>query len=229
MKEKTNHYYLNVPEGYVTKKIIDAKDKKTVIILNLVVILISLLVGVAFYYIKPFSFKEIFLEGDTRTRFLVELILIASLFGYIILHELTHGLFYKIFTHEKLKFGVTLSVAFCGVPNAYVKKWPAFIAAIAPLAIYSIIFLSVFFVTTNIYVHFLAYVLFIVHFGGCAGDMWVCGYLLFKCDNSTIVNDDGAKQVFYEYSAEEAKRIREQKLNEGVLDEGNLSTTSSGY
>ena len=228
MKEKTKYYYLNVPDGYFAKKIIDAKDKKTVIVLNLIVFLIAAAIGVLFYFIKPVSFKEI-LEDNIRTRLIVELILIGLLFAYIILHELTHGLVYKIFTHEKLKFGVTLSVAFCGVPNAYVKKWPAFLAAIAPLVVYSILFLTIFFASSNMYIHLLAYILFIVHFSGCAGDIWVCGYLLFKADKSTIVNDDGAKQVFYEYSDEVAKRIREQKINEVFFDEGNVSTESSRY
>ena len=41
---------------------------------------------------------------------------------YMVLHELTHGLFYKIFTHEKLKFGMTLTVAYCGIPRIYTKK-----------------------------------------------------------------------------------------------------------
>ena len=228
MKEKTKHYYLNIPEGYVAKKTIDAKDKKIIAILYLIVTILSVIAGVALYFIKPFSFNDL-INDDTRTRLLVELILIALVFAYIIIHELTHGIVYKIFTHEKLKFGLTLSVAFCGVPNAYVKKWPAFLAAIAPLFVYTIVFLTVFFVSDNLYVYFIAYVLFILHFGGCAGDMWVCSYLLFKADKTTIVNDDGAKQVFYEYSELEAKRIREQKLNEGVFDEGNLSTESSRY
>lgn len=228
MKEKTEYYYLQVPEGYVAKKVIDARDKKTVIILNIFVLLVTALAGVILYFIKPFSFKEI-TGAEAKTRLIVEFILIALLLGYMVIHELTHGVFYKIFTHEKLKFGMTLTCAFCGVPNSYVKKWPAFIACIAPLVIYSIAFLLVFFISSDLYVIFLSYVLFIVHFGGCVGDMWVCGYLLFKSDKTTIVNDDGAKQVFYEYSEEEAKKIRERKLNEGMIDEGNISTESQRY
>ena len=48
----------------------------------------------------------------------------------------------KIFTKQKLTYGFSLTYAYCGVPNIYVRKKEAIIACLAPLVIFSIIFFS---------------------------------------------------------------------------------------
>ena len=90
---------------------------------------------------------------ENRQKMLIaDLVFVVSMVIYLVLHELTHGVGFLIFTREKLKFGMTLTVAFCGVPNAYVKKWPAVITTLLPFTVYSIVFLLITFLTTNIYI-----------------------------------------------------------------------------
>lgn len=198
--EKTRFYYLNLPEGFKEKKIIDAKNKTTATIFTLLSFVLAVVVIVLLLLIKKYDFNKL-LENRSR-MLLADLAFLASLIIYIVLHELTHGIGFLLFTREKLKFGMTLTVAYCGVPSAYVKKWPAFITTLLPFFVYSALFLLLVFLSTNIYIEIIAILLFGFHFGGCVGDLYVASYLLFKADKTTVMNDDGAKQVFYSLSQE---------------------------
>ena len=50
------------------------------------------------------------------------LVFFLMLVLYILLHELVHGAAYKLLTGRKLTFGLTLSVAYCGVPDIFVYR-----------------------------------------------------------------------------------------------------------
>ena len=116
---------------------------------------------------------------------------------YIVLHELTHGLFYKIFTKQKLTFGVSLTYAYCGVPNIYVRKKETIIACLSPLIIFSIIFLTLIFILPPNYINLSIIILFSFHFGGCSGDIFLSLILLIKYDKDTYIKDTGPTQYIY--------------------------------
>ena len=116
---------------------------------------------------------------------------------YIVLHELTHGLFYKIFTKQKLTFGVSLTYAYCGVPNIYVRKKETIIACLSPLIIFSIIFLTLIFILPPNYINLSIIILFSFHFGGCSGDIYLSLILLTKYDKDTYIKDTGPTQYIY--------------------------------
>ena len=123
---------------------------------------------------------------------------VAALAAYIVLHELTHGAVYKLFTREKLTFGVTLSVAFCGVPHIYVKKRAALTSVIMPFLVFGVVFgLPLFFIKTKLLFYAVA-LLFTLHIAGCTGDLWVTGLLLFRYrGRDVLMNDTGPRQTFY--------------------------------
>lgn len=216
MKEKTKYYYLDLPNGYVAKKTIDAKAKKTAILFTLFSFVILVVVIIVLLLTRKVDFDLFFSDGSKLL--LADIALIISMVLYIIIHELTHGIGYKIFTREKLKFGITISCAFCGVPNSYVKKWPAFITTVLPFFTYSCILFPLYYLTSSVYVQVVSGFVLALHLSGCIGDLTVASYLLFKADKSTLVNDDGAKQVFYEYDKTSIKESEES--------DGNLSTKS---
>ena len=197
---KTKYYFDELPEDYEEVYTIDAKNKKTIIIFNVIALLIMIAVIIpVIIYAKAF-----FDENENLFEMLLPIILVLpSMFIYIVLHELTHGLFYKIFTHEKLTFGLTMTVAYCGVPNLYVKKWPAFLTTLAPFLIWNLIFgLPLFFVKGYQYILFFG-LLFSMHVSGCIGDLIVGGLLLFKFRGSDyLINDTGPKQTFYKRISE---------------------------
>lgn len=194
---KYKHYELDVPSDYKVSKVIDCKDPKTAFLFTLFSLIISIILIVIGIFIKLSLIKEEETIGN------IELFILTSgfLIGYIIIiiaHELIHGLFYKIYTKQKLTFGITLTAAFCGVPNVYVRKKAMMITCMAPCVILSMIFLilMIVFFDSSLYIFFL--LLFSLHFGGCIGDIYCCILFLFKYKNKDIlINDTGLKQTIY--------------------------------
>ena len=188
-----NKYYLELPENYKLDKTIDMKKMSTNIflnVLNILFVIISLLILI------PLKFKEIKIDNLIELSIVMFIALIGFII-YIVLHELTHGLFYKIFTKQKLTFGVSLTYAYCGVPNIYVRKKEAIIACLSPLVIFSIIFLTLIFILPPNYINLSIIILFSFHFGGCSGDIFLSLILLTKYDKDTYIKDTGPTQYIY--------------------------------
>lgn len=117
---------------------------------------------------------------------------------YIVLHELTHGLIYKIFTKQKLKFDFKPPAASCGVPDIYVYRITSLFSLFAPFTLFSILFAVLFFVIGDPLTKALILLLFTLHVSGCAGDLYGAGLLLFKFkDQKTLRKDTGPKQIYY--------------------------------
>ena len=188
-----NKYYLELPENYKLDKTIDMKKMSTNIflnVLNILFVIISLLILI------PLKFKEIKIDNLIELSIVMFIALIGFII-YIVLHELTHGLFYKIFTKQKLTFGVSLTYAYCGVPNIYVRKKEAIIACLSPLIIFSIIFLTLIFILPPNYINLSIIILFSFNFGGCSGDIYLSLILLTKYDKDTYIKDTGPTQYIY--------------------------------
>ena len=192
---KANNYFNELPEGYICVKTIDAKeDKKFMVIMTIV----NLLLLISIFALGLLILLKSHSGEDVNINPFVGLIACAAMFVYIILHELTHGLFYKIFTHEKLTFGLTLLVAFCGVPNLYVNRKTSLVTTLAPFVIFNIVFILLMIFIPDLFTKIVILFMFAMHFCGCVGDLWVAYYLIFKHkDKKMLVNDTGPKQTFY--------------------------------
>ena len=188
-----NKYYLELPENYKLDKTIDMKKMSTNIFLN---VLNILFVIISFLILISLKFKEIKIDNLVELSIVMFIALIGFII-YIVLHELTHGLFYKIFTKQKLTFGASLTYAYCGVPNIYVRKKEAIIACLSPLIIFSIIFLTLIFILPPNYINLSIIILFSFHFGGCSGDIFLSLILLTKYKKDTYIKDTGPTQYIY--------------------------------
>lgn len=190
------HYELTLPNNYKEAKVVDAGKNKLGVMLNLFALLVTAVtVGLTVLILKPKDLFGVFLQQGGIVRLLVYL---AALFGYIVLHELVHGLAYKILTKRKLKFGITLTVAYCGVPDIYVYRKAALISLLAPFMVFlPVFFAPVFLLAADIDKIFAAFMLG-MHIGGCSGDLYVTFLYLFKFkDSSVLMQDTGPKQTFY--------------------------------
>ena len=120
--------------------------------------------------------------------------------GYIVLHELVHGIAYKIQTGEKLTFGISWSCAFCGVPNIYTYRRTAIVAVVSPFTIFTLLFIPILILLycfSPLY-YLLAAFIFGLHLGGCSGDLYVLYLLAVKFkDKKTLMRDTGPEQFFY--------------------------------
>ena len=194
------NYELQLPEGYVEAKTIDAKtDTKIMVVFSVVSALVAVgAVVVAWLCLGLTSNNWIDkLIGDGSNLW-HNFAFMGAMVAYIILHELTHGIVYKVMTKQKLTFGLTLTVAYCGVPNIYVYRKTALCALLAPFLVFLPIFTALpFFMKEPIDILWCA-LLWGMHVGGCVGDLYCTILYLFKFrDPRTLLRDTGPKQTFY--------------------------------
>lgn len=190
MKEKK--FEKELPQGYEADFTVDAENKKTAVLMNVAALVITAILIVASYFlIKPTDF----LENFRVSRYFI---VVGVLFVYIVLHELVHGIAYKLMTKQKLKFGITFSAAFCGVPDIYVYRKTALISLLAPLTVFSVLLILAAVLLKNEWDKFYALILFSIHFGSCSGDIYdTFLYLTRFKDSSVLMRDTGPKQTFY--------------------------------
>ncbi len=183
-----------IPEGYREVYHIDAANRKTGLLLTLGSFLIA--AGLIWFF-----FVTIDLSGmDHRNLLKYYLVFLAVMLAYIILHELTHGAVYKALTKEKLRFGITWSAAFCGVPDIYTYRDTALKSLAAPLVLFSVILIPLLLwlyrVDTGWYL--VAGLIFSLHISGCIGDLYMTALLLAKFrDPATLMRDTGPEQWIY--------------------------------
>lgn len=197
-----NNSYKELPENYEKVFEVNAKDKKTGIIFNLIAFAVMIIAAVIALLTKNvLDEAEVITTKDLIEFSIKMLCFAASMFVYVILHELLHGIAYKAMTKEKLKFGISWSCAFCGVPEVYVNRKTALIALACPLVVFTIVFgaLIAIFWFTDALLYFLTVILIGMHLGGCSGDIYMLILLLFKYkENTLLLNDDGPKQTIYD-------------------------------
>ena len=193
------NYYKELPEGYREAKVVDAKAKKTstVFTLSSFVLTVAVLLPILLTF---GSLRALFEEYGRKRMLIADAVFLICVVSYIVLHELVHGAAYKAMTHQKLTFGLTLTVALCGVPDIYTSRKTALVALLAPFVTFSAILipLTIWFYSFNMLYYLLSGILFAVHFGGCIGDLYMTALLLFKYkDPRTLINDTGPKQTIY--------------------------------
>ncbi len=181
-----------LPANYHAVKTVDAKQKKFTVVMNLVATLIAIVtVAIAALLVRPKDFYG-------QYSLLRNLLFLVAMVAYIVLHELVHGAAYKLLTKQKLTFGLTLSVAYCGVPHIYVYRKTALIALLAPFCVFLPIFLATAVFLPNEWDQVYAAFLLGLHIGGCCGDLYDAYLYLFRFRSPyTLMQDTGPKQTFY--------------------------------
>ena len=200
MNAKEQNFEREVPAGYKEVYHFNAQDKKAGIILNVVAALVTVLVIVLACLMKDMPSVLTLAEKHPFQMSLYLLVLAVFLVGYMVLHELVHGAAYKALTGERLTFGMSWSCAFCGVPNIYVYKKAAILSVLAPFVVFSVIFcvLSAVLYFVNPYLFLISAILLGVHLGGCCGDLYISGMLLFKYkQKDLLIRDTGPEQFIY--------------------------------
>ena len=195
------HFEEKLPENYRLVKTVDATKAPFAVVFNL----LSLVMMVGAFAVLYFAFgtdvsliKEQFLTLPDFTKILALLLLVVGFIVYIVLHELVHGVVYKAFTKRKLTFGVTMTCAYCGVPDVFVYRTASLCALLAPFVIFSIAFIVPMFFLQNTVWFLLLAALFAMHFGGCVGDLYITVLYVFKFrDGKTLMRDTGPAQTFY--------------------------------
>lgn len=194
-----NNFEHILPANYREVYRLDATKAKIGILFNLAALLIMAVVF--FLGCLPIWFHESF-----QWKAFLPFVLPATLLGiilmfiYLVLHELVHGLAYRLLTGQPLTFGFRWSCAFCGVPNIYTYRKAAIIAVVLPFAVFSVLMLALMavFYFVSFFWYLVTLFLFSVHFGGCIGDLYALFLFLFKFrDRRLLMRDTGPEQTFY--------------------------------
>lgn len=201
MSDRLKNYYRELPPDFSEDRVIDAREMKTAVILNCAALVLLVAVVVICFFIKfdgfPFNASENAAEYLTE-YFIVLVTFLAVLIAYVVAHELTHGITYKALTGQRLRFGITLSVAYCGLKEGYVNKKTAIIACLSPFVIHSIWMIAVICVLPADVWALMLIAVFGLHFGGCCGDLFVVMLLIMKYrGREVLMKDDGPCQRFY--------------------------------
>ena len=187
-----NCFETELPAGYTEVYAVDAKNKKTGVLLNLASVPIMLLVAAPLIrLIRPTDF----FGNYSIARMLWAC---GCLLAYLVLHELVHGAAYKLLTRRKLTFGITLSAAYCGVPDIYVYRRAALISLLAPFTVFILVFGALTLLLPNPWDKTYMAAVLAIHVGACSGDLYDTALYLFRFrDPRTLMRDTGPRQTFY--------------------------------
>ena len=196
---KNENFERVLPDGYKEALHLNAKNFKVGLILN--VISVAVWFSVMALSVLPIAITNRMTEPPSMLKiYLYFVIFLMLVLIYMVLHEIVHGIAYKSLTGEKLSFGLSWSCAFCGLPNTYVYRKTALIAAASPFVLFSVVFiaLTVVFYFINPMLYFLFASIFGMHLGGCSGDIYYILLFLFKFkDKRVLSRDTGPEQFIY--------------------------------
>lgn len=190
----------NLPEEYHVSNTFNLKNRKFLIWLNVLgviaLIIFLWLFGAIFMVLRPEAFGAITIHTDTfPDTMLFILMLAATIFAVLVLHELIHGLFFWFFSHQKPIFGFKGFYAYATLPGWYFPKNQYLVIASAPLILISILGILLVPVVpfNSLWIIFLALV---INASGAIGDLVVTVRLLFK-PKTTMTQDFADTITFY--------------------------------
>jgi len=126
---------------------------------------------------------------ESKTVFIV-----LSCIAYIIIHELTHIIFMKLFSKEKILFHFKFPYVAVGSAS-YFNKYQFIIIALAPIVLYTVV-LSALFLVFPQSVNLLLSIVMILNFAGSSGDI-LQAYEISKLKKDIYIQDDGLSAKIY--------------------------------
>lgn len=191
-------HYKELPENYELDFKLDSTSKKmknagTIYSLIVLLVVLSLCIGIRHLTVG------LNIELPELGMYLIKvMVFVVAMLLYVVLHEVVHGISYKILTKEKLTFGIKLPVAYCGVKDIYTTKKTSLIALLSPFVVFTIIFLIPLFFISNSLDYLIVSYLLSMHISGCIFDLYDTYLLVVKYKNKDVlVYDDGPTQSFY--------------------------------
>jgi hypothetical protein len=189
-----------LPSSYQHHKTMDLSSARTVLWLNLAAIPLLFVYGWLFSRLISF-FRSINPNAVgswglfTAFSGVGIVALIVSVVFMLIFHELIHGAFFWLFTHERPKFALKAGYAFAAAPDWCLPRTQYIVVGLAPFVIISVLCV-IFgaFISSSI----VPYLIYIATFNaaGALGDMIVVAWVLRQPD-SVLVQDKGDKFITF--------------------------------
>lgn len=193
-EETKMRVYNNLPEGYSEILCVDLqKDKKLMLFVNLLAVLIGALMAVPMHFVVPigsmFSMEQGLLAYGLRFAALLVLMVL-----YMVLHELTHGVAMKLCGTKKIRYGFTGMYAFAGSDDYYPKA-PYIFIALAPVVLLGVV-IALVNPLVPVEWFWIVWILQIINISGAAGDFYVTLRFL-RLPGDILVRDHGTGMRVY--------------------------------
>ena len=186
-KTNTPNYVTELPKEYKLYDKINLSDKKTANKIQYVFIGVA---AIMFIGARLLDFPM----SSTYQGWLTALITISLCIVYMFLHELTHGLFIRLISHQKPKYNLKFPYLTTGT-SVYLSKKSFMIICLAPVVIWGLVLIGVILLVPEAW-FLIIYIVLIVNFGGSAGDYFQT-YHFFKLPKDALLKDDGDTTVVY--------------------------------
>lgn len=192
--------FLQLPEGYTEAFRVDLrKDRKLFWLVNGLALLIALALLWLGAVRHPFSalFQRMLRqldEGDYLAYFAPLLCMFLGAVIYMVLHELTHGVFMRFFSGAKPHYGFTGAYAYAG-SEAFFCKAHYIVIALAPVVLLGIVIAIL---TAVLPEEWFWPVFFqqILNLSGAAGDLYVT-VRFFRLPADMLVRDTGTAMTVF--------------------------------
>lgn len=157
----------HLPAGYRQIDSIDLqKDKKAALTVNALALLIGAAMILGINLFVPIT--SLFTGSDNLTVGLRFLVLGVSIFAYLFLHELVHGIVMKALGTKKVRYGFTGLYAFAGSDDYYDKSGYLTVA-LAPILTFGVLFAAILPLVPQGW-FWVVYLLQVINLSGAAGD-----------------------------------------------------------
>jgi len=186
------HSFETLPEGYREYDAIDLQtNKKLMVLVNVLAIVIGVALVVPMLWIVPFSVS---FEGGKGMYFCRLAVLFVLMVVYMILHELVHGAAMKLCGTKKVTYGFKGVYAFAGSDDYYRKK-PYIFIALAPVVLWgAVIAVATLLVPREWF--WVAYMLQVSNLSGAAGDLYVT-VRFSRFPKDILIKDYGVGMTVY--------------------------------
>lgn len=182
-----------LPENYKEIMAVDLQNnKKQMLLVNgvaLVVMIIMIVLGIAF---RPLDL-EIYIDNPILGFIHIAILLVGTVV-YMVLHELTHGVFMYGYSKVKPRYGFTGLYAYAG-SDVYFTKLPYIVIALAPVVIWGIVLL-ILNLTLPAEYFWPVYFIQITNISGAAGDGYVTARFC-TLPRDILVRDTGVAMTVY--------------------------------
>jgi len=184
---------LNLPDEYSEIKRVDIqKDKKLALLVNIGAILIAIPLFIIGAIITPINYEIVY--GNFLSSILTLVYLLVTVLIFCVVHELIHGVFFKLFSGKKVKYGFTGVYAFAG-SEAYFNKREYLVIGLSPVIFLGIILLFLTILLTNEW-FWRVYLIQIINLSGAAGDIYITRFMS-KLPDDVLIKDEGIAMTIY--------------------------------
>lgn len=169
------------------------KNKKIAVLINGAAAAVALIMIFVMRVFVPIETLRDLQLGENASLMRIVVFAVAVV-GYIVLHELTHGVVMKIVGTKKVKYRFNGLYATAG-SNDYYDKSSYILIALAPIVIWGIILAIVNFIVPTEW-FWIVYIVQVMNIGGAAGDMYVT-IRFSRLPKDILVKDVGSSMTVY--------------------------------